>query len=262
VRWRRIAIYAAGALALWGVALLIIGALFGGPVGDRVSRRIAGSLLAQATLGGSDLALVRGWLELDALKVRKDDVGTLAVDVDTIRCELPPFGGALISRTCRDLVIRGVRLDVSSLEVFRLRKPKRTPFRVHHVDLTDAVLTFAPSAFVPDLGKIQIRLDHVEAGATTFKTPLSWVFAMKELRATLDLPANIVVTLAYQDGVLTAAGGIFGSAAVRVPVEIPVADAADDAQAEIKKLVAFGRELAERLVARRAQDWLRSKLSW
>jgi len=40
-----------------------------------------------------------------------------------------------------------------------------------------------------------------------------------------------------------------------------VAAAADDASAEIAKLVALGKDIAERVVARKAEDWVRSKLA-
>ena len=100
------------------------------------------------------------------------------------------------------------------------------------------------------------------AGPTTFKTPLSWLFTMRELDATLALPAGISLELRYADGVLRARGGIFGSTPVELPVTLPVAEAADDAQAEIATLVTFGKDLARQLVERRASDWVRSKLRW
>lgn len=257
---QRIGAYVVGALALWLAVLVVIGTLYGGRAGQRVAQRVADSLMAQATVDETNLALVRGHLELEQLKVRKEDLGSLAIDVASIRCELPPLGLALVSRECRELIIDGVRLDVSTAAVFQLKKPKRRPLRVRHVEINDAVLAFSPSAFLQDLGKITIKIDHVEAGATTFKTPLSWIFSMHELTATLDLPASIVVKLHYQHGVLTAAGGIFGATPVRLPLRLPVADATDDARAEIAKLVTLGRELAQRLVAQRAQDWIESKL--
>ena len=259
---KRILTLALGAFALWLLALVIVGVLYGGRAGERVATRIADSLVAEVTLDESNLALVRGHLTFEHLAVHKEDLGHLAIDVDTIRCELPPLGVALVDHECRDLIVEGVRLEVSAAAVFQLRKPKRAPLHVQHVDLRNAVLTFAPSAFLPSLGRISIKIDRAEAGPTTFKTPLSWSFSMTSLAATIELPAGITVKLAYRDGILTAAGGIFGSAPVALPLAIPVAATADDAKAEIQKLVELGRDLAEQLVARRAEDWLKSKLSW
>ena len=88
----RIARYTVGAFVLWIVGLALGGVVFGGRVGDDVASRIGESLVAQATVGGSHLALVRGRIELDDLAVRKDDLGHLALDVAEIRCELPPLG--------------------------------------------------------------------------------------------------------------------------------------------------------------------------
>lgn len=257
---RKAVTYVLGGIALWLIALVIFGFAYSGRAGRKVAERVGHSLMAETTIESSSLAMVRGHLELENLHARHSEVGELTLDVGHIRCDLLPLGLALVDRVCRDLVVDKVRLEVSSAAVFKLKKPKKKPFHVERVEINDAVLVFSPSAFVPELGKIEIKVDHVEAGPTTFKTPLSWMFSMRELRATLDLPAGIVVKLHYKDRVLTAAGGIFGSTPVQLPLELPVADAADDAQAEIAKLVQMGRTLAEQLVAKRAQDWLKSKL--
>ncbi|MBA3453217.1 MAG: hypothetical protein H0T42_09005 [Deltaproteobacteria bacterium] len=257
---RKVVRYAVGAVALWIVVLVIFGFLYGGRAGDKVASRVGDSLAATVTVEDSNLALVRGHLELTGIAVRKDDVGHLSIDIGDIRCDLPPLGLALIDRECRDLVIDKVRLEVSTLAVFKFKKPKRKPFRVRRVEINDAVLAFSPTAFLPELGKIEIAVEYVEAGPTVFKTPMSWIFSMKELRATLTLPANIVMTLHYKDGVLRAAGGVFGSTPVELPFSIPITAEGDDAQIEIKKLVQLGKQLAEELVEKRAKDWLRSKL--
>jgi hypothetical protein len=62
-------------------------------------------------------------------------------------------------------------------------------------------------------------------------------------------------------GLLRVAGGIFGATPIALPITPPVADLADDPQAEVTKIFAFGKALAERMVTRRAEDWLKSKLS-
>ena len=253
--------FAVGGVALWIVVLLIVGFLYGGRAGSRVAARVADSLAAEVTFDDSNLGMVRGDLALSGLKVRKDDIGHLWIDIGDIRCDLPPLGLALIDRQCRDLVIDHVRLEVSTLAVFKFKKPKKKPFRVRRVEINDAILAFSPSAFLPELGKIEIKVDHVEAGDTVFKTPLSWIFTMQELRATLALPAGIVVKLHYKGGVLRASGGVFGSTPVDLPFSIPITGEGDDAQTEMRKLVELGKHLAEELVEKKAKDWLKSKLS-
>ena len=251
-----------GVVAVWLAALVVIGVLYGGRAGTRVATRVGESLVAEATIEESNLALIRGHLELDGLEVTKNDLGHLALDVATIRCELPPLGLALVDHECRDLIVKGVRMDVSAAAVFQLKRPKRPPLHVRHVEIRDATLAFAPSAFLPSLGRISITIEEATANATTFKTPLSFLFSLTAFAATIELPAGITVKLGYRDGLLTAAGGIFGKSPVAIPFAIPVPDSAADAVDEIKLLVALGRDLAERLVARRAEDWLKQKLSW
>jgi hypothetical protein len=48
---------------------------------------------------------------------------------------------------------------------------------------------------------------------------------------------------------------------VTLPVTLPAANLAHDAHEEMQLLVGVGKDVAERLVAQRATDWLRSKLS-
>jgi len=251
----------AGVLGVWVVVLVVLGFVASGRTGARVSERVGQSLQATATLDDADLGLVLGSLELEDLEVRRDDaIGQLSLRIGSLACDLPPLGLALIDRECGELAVSRVRLEVSTTALFKLQRPKRTPIHAERVVIDDAELVFAPSAFFPSLGRVQIRIEHAEAGPTTFRSPLSWLFALAELRAAIDLPAGITVRLVYEGGKLSASGSLFGSTPVEIPVELPVATAADDAKSELEKLVAFGRDLAERLVAKRAQDWLKSKL--
>src|SRR5262249_7511360 len=142
---------------------------------------------------------------------------------------------------------------------FQIKHPKRPPIRARHLTIDDAVLGFAPSAILPNLGRIEIQIEHAEAGPSVFKTPLSWLFSLEVLRARIVLPARVTVELAYADGVLSAQGTLFGSTPVAIPLVLPNPEG--DAHDEVRQLVALGTDVATRLVAQRAQDWLRSKLS-
>jgi hypothetical protein len=260
-RSRRIASYVGGLVAIWLVALLVLDAVLVGSTRAGIAERLGDSLQSQATIEDASLALVRGSLDLDGLAILRDDViGHLSITTAGVRCELPPLGLALIDRDCRDLSVRGTRLEVSTAALFKLRRPKRPPLRARRVIIEDARLEFSPSAFLPSLGRVAIDIEHAESGPTMFKTPLSWIFALRELRATLDLPGGIAMRLAYDHGELRLSGGVFGATPIALPLALPVADAADDASAEVVKLVALGKDLAERLVMRKAEDWLRSKL--
>jgi len=253
----------AGAVAvIWLAVLLVADAALEGRTRRRIADRLADSLQADATIDHGDLALVRGAIDLEGMAVRRDDlIGHLAIAVAGLRCELRPLGLALVDRDCRDLTVRGTRLEVSTAALFKLKRPKRPPLHVLHVVLDDARLEFSPSAFLPGLGRVAIAIEHAEAGETIFKTPLSWLFALRALRATLELPAGITLQLTYDHGELRVTGGIFGTTPVALPIALPVADLADDPRAEIAKLIDFGKDLAERLVTRKAEDWLNSKLS-
>src|SRR5205085_3672618 len=138
--------------------------------------------------------------ELGGLHVgRADDTGKLALDVREIHCELPPLGAALFDRDCRELAIGGMRLSATSLALFKLERPKRPPLHVYWVTIDDAAFEIDA---VGNYGRGQLTLAHVEAGTTTFKTPLSWIFNLAELRAQVVLPVPFgTIDIAYRYGV-------------------------------------------------------------
>lgn len=254
--------YTAATLALVPGALVVTGMALEGRTRRGIAERIAESLHADAAIERGSLALVRGRLDLEALAVHRDDaVGHLAITVDDLRCDLPPLGLALVDGDCRELAISGARFEVSSAALFKLRPPRRPPLHAGRVVIDDARLVFAPSAFLPDLGRVAIAIAHAEIGDTRFKTPLSWLFALRELDATIELPAGLTLELAYDHGLLHVSGPLFGATPVTLPVALPAAQPGDDARAEIARLGTFGKDVAQRLVLQRVAGWLASKLS-
>ena len=258
---KRIGLVVLVAIVGWSGVLLILDAVLGARQAQSIATRVGESLQATATLDDTDLALVRGRLSLDHLALRRDDlIGHLSIDVAELRCELAPAGWALVDHDCRELALEGLRLEVSTAALFKIKNPKRKPITARHIVIDDAELAFAPSAILPSLGRIAIKIDHAEAGPTTFRTPLSWIFSLEELRARIELPAGLTVLLTFRNGRLGAAGSLFGATPVEVPLTLPVTATLTDAHDEIVALVKLGTDLAEDLVARRAEDWLKSKL--
>lgn len=238
--------------------LLVLDAIYGRRLGARVEERLGESLQGVANVGDTDLALLRGHLDYSDLTVVRDDaVGHLSLSVADVRCELAPLGAAIFIKGCSTLVVRGTRLEVSTAALFKLKPPKRPPIHAERIVIDDAELAFSPSAFVPNLGKVTVHIDRAVAGPTTFFTPLAWLLTMSSLDAHIDLPAGLSLKLSYADGMLSASGSLFGSATVTVPLSFPVTT---DAKSQIDALVAAGKQLAEDLVAKRAQDWIDSKL--
>ncbi|HEX5058936.1 MAG TPA: hypothetical protein VFV99_06230 [Kofleriaceae bacterium] len=259
--WKRVAKVIVGVLAGWLVVLWVLGIAIGSHQERKTVDRLAESLQAIVTIDDSNLALIRGRWSMERLAVRHDDpLGKLSIDVAGVRCELGPLGWALVDRDCSELAVTGVRMEVSSTQLFKVPRPKRKPIHAEHIVIDDAVLVFQPSAVMPSLGRIEIAIEHAESGPTTLRTPLSWLLTLETLRAKLELPAGITLHLSYAKGVLTASGSLFGSAPVELPVQLPVVALAHDTHEEMQQLIALGKDIAERLVAKRATDWLESKL--
>lgn len=254
---RKLAIVSVAVLAGWLALLVVLGFALGRHQEGATREQLAESLRADVTIASSDLALIRGAWQLKGLAVRRaDDVGMLALDVKAVRCELAPLGWALVDRDCGELVVRGVRMNVSTIAVFQQPQARRQAIHADHVVIDDATLVFQPSALVPRLGAVEIAIEHAEAGPTLLRSPLSSLLTLRSLRAHLALPAGITLELRYERGVLTAAGSLLGASPVSIPVELPPRAAATDAREEMQQLVALGKDIAQRLVARRAQSWL------
>src|SRR5437899_910229 len=103
---KRAVIVGVGVLIVWIGVLLVLDAALASRQSRGITERVGESLLATATITDTDLALVRGRLTIDQLAIRRDDViGHLAIDVDELRCELGPFGWALVDSSCRELAV-------------------------------------------------------------------------------------------------------------------------------------------------------------
>lgn len=253
---QRLGMIAGGILAVWIVLLLVLGVVFGERKARAIAERVGEALQATATIEDHDLALVRGHLHLDQLRVQRDDrIGRLMLDVAGIRCDLGAFGIAIFDSSCRELAISNLRLELSTFALFKLQRPKRPPIRADAVTLENATLVFSPAAVAPSLGRIELTIEHATAGPTVLATPLSWVFHLESLRATLELPVG-KIALVVANGTLSAQGSVFGSRPVTIPFAPPTPEPGGEPQAEITRLVTLGKDLATRLVEQRARDWL------
>lgn len=254
---KRIGIATGIVLVVWIVVLLVLGVVFGERRAQAVADRIGENLGATSAIRDHDLALIRGRLSLEHLEARRDDlIGKLSLDVGSIRCELWPFGGALLDSSCRELAISELRLELSTFALFKLKKPTRPPIRAQRVTIENATLVFSPAAVAPSLGRITLRIDRATAGPTVLKMPLSWLFSLETLAATIELPFG-TIRIDYADGMLRAGGAVFGKTPVTLPFKMPAANASEDAKAEVQRLVKIGKDLGSELVEQKARDWLR-----
>ena len=160
----------------------------------------------------------------------------------------------LWDRDARAVRVTGGRLQVSGLAVLRLPpRPARPPIRIGALALDDCALVLMATGSWPGLARVELTIERARSRATVLRTALSWLFTLEELVARVELPAGVVVRLEYRAGVLSAAGGPFGSAPVVVPFVIPAVDDAD----EVEQLAALGKELGKQLAIAQARRWWR-----
>lgn len=241
----------AGVIALWFVLVIVLGFVVGDERGRNIATRLGEAVRGEGTVEETNLALVRGWLAVDRLAVRRDDeVGKLSLDIGELRCELPPLGFAIFDRECRELALSGLALEVSTFEVLRVQRPKRPPIRTRSVLIEDAKVV-VPS----ENGRVEVRLAFATADATTFKTPLSFIFQLRELRATVVSPLG-TVEVAYMHGLLVAWGG-FLTKPIVIALPLPEQNLDDDPKAELARIVGWGRALVKSVVKQQLKSLFR-----
>ena len=238
----------AGTVALWIVALALFGWLGDGCVRRRAEQRLATSMQATVTIGTLDLAPVSGGLALRDLRLERRERGSFRLAVDEVDVDLRPLGLALVQDDLGDVRVRGVDIELSLLGALdqRSRSEPGEPVTFERLELRDAHVAIVATSLAPGVGRIDLTIERAVAGRTTMRTPLSWLFALRELIARLDLPGGLTARVSYADGTLRLAGGALGDTPLEVPFAIPVLEPAR----ELEQLAEIGRTLARELVVR------------
>lgn len=241
-------------LAIVGYLGLLVAA--GWIASDRVARvvrdRLGASLDGRAQVADVDLGLVRGAVAVTGVVVERHHVGTLRLEVARIDVDVAPLGAVVFDREPRSVRVRGAHLLVSGAGALDgLEHPKRPPLHVGAVEIVDSDLTIVATTAWPELARVRLVIERVVAGPTTFRTPLSWIFALDELAARVELPGGATIALRYRDGALTAQGSLFGDAPLTVPVSLAYQPGVD----EPSQLRAIAFELGKRLAIERTRRW-------
>jgi len=250
-RIRRIVAALAGAFLTWEVVLFLGSYVGSGCAREKVRERLAGSMNAAVTIGDLRLGLVRGAVAIDDVHIVKDDRGYLRIDVARVDVDVLPLGLAMVQGSVGDVRIRDVDVEISALGALDLRGGKRTPIRFDSLVVERAHVRIEAARLVPGLAKLDVTIDRATAGATTLRTPLSWLFAMREFSAHVDLPIGGTVILTYASGKLRLSGAMFGSDPVELPFELPVLEPAR----ELEQLGELGQRLVRELLAQATSRW-------
>jgi hypothetical protein len=110
----------------------------------------------------------------------------------------------------------------------------------------------------PELAHVRLVIERFRAGRTTFRTPLSWVFALEELDARVELTGDHRLRAALRaTGKLSA---VRAASSAITPVDIEVDLPRDPGPDEPARLRALAFELAKRLAIERGKRWLTRRL--
>jgi len=249
---RRIGTGLAVAAVAWIAALALFGWLGDGCARDRAERRLAASMRANVSIGAVDVGLVTGELAIRGVRLERVERGVLRLAIEQVDVDLPPLGLALVQDELGAVVVRGVEVELSALGVLDLRGAGGAPVSFDRLELRDAHVALEGTSIVPGLARLELTIERAVAGRTTMRTPLSWLFALRELTARLALPIGLTARVTYADGVLRIAGGLFGETPIVVPFAIPVLEPAR----EVEQLGEIGRALGGALATQLRLRWI------
>jgi len=245
-------------VAAYFIVLVIVGWIAAGIVADKIQARLAGSLDAEVKVGDAEVGLISGTVRVNDLHLERNKIDTLELDISGLEVDIAPMGWVLVDRDLRRVKVRDGRLTISGAGALVLPpRPKQPPVRVGALEIENGVIELMATGYWPGLARMVITIEHARAGATTLRTGLSWLFTLESLVARVDLPANITVRIAFEDGALSASGGFFGQTPVTIPFQLPKLDDRD----EVEQLVALGKQLGKQLAIERAKRWLGSQLA-
>src|SRR5690606_19552738 len=88
----------AGIVAGYAVLLVVLGAVLDGVVAERVRARMAAALDAEVTIGGVEVSLLGGFVELRDVRVVRASGGHLELGIEEIGVRVAPLGWAVIRR--------------------------------------------------------------------------------------------------------------------------------------------------------------------
>ena len=201
---RRIGLGLAVAVGGWIVALVVLGSLGADAARARLQADLARALGAEVHVDELDLALVRGVVAARGVRMHKTTGGELDVEVAAARADVAPLGGVLATQRLRSLTARGITVRASNRAVLTGQVLGDQPLVADAIAIDDAHVELGAGTLVPGIA-VTIDARRVRAGPTRLVTPLSWVLALRELDARLDVIGGPVdVTL--RGTTLTAVG--------------------------------------------------------
>jgi hypothetical protein len=254
-RVRNVAIALAGAFALWVVVLALFGWLGAECQARKTEERLAKKMRAQVSIGELELGLVTGEIGAEDLRIEREELGLFRLAIDRVDIGRWPLGLALLQGGMGDVRVRGVHVEVTALAVLDFRGGEGPPLQFDSLEIRDADVAMEATGVFPGLARITLHLERAVAGETTLRTPLSWLFALRELDATIELPGGYTARLQYAAGALRLSGTVLGGEPIVLPFEIPV----HDPEHELEQLRAMGVALARQLVDEAMRRFLLSE---
>lgn len=250
-----------GLVVVGGYLALLVGLSFAldGCAADMVEERLEAALDADVEVGEVSLSLLRGHIEVRNITVHREHMGRLDLTIERIDVDTAPLGWVIIDRDPDFVEVADVTMSITAGGALDLpERPKREPLDIGGMHLANIDITAAASDYLPGLAKVQLTVTDARTGPLVMASALDWVFALRNLEASVKLPAGIDAGVHYTPGQLGLSGSVFGSKPIRLPFTMPV----PEPQAmELDKLRLISSAIAETVGKKLVKSWLKSKVT-
>jgi len=249
---KRYLLVAVGAVAGYLLLLVLVGFVLDGYVQRKVRDRLSDSLQADVEIGEASVSLLRGKVSLRGLKIERNRGGTILIEVDSVDANIARLGWSMFDNEPRSVAVRGMRITLSGRGAWALRDRESEPMRVRELLIEDATVSIMPTTLLPNLGRLDLRVERARTGPVVLGSGVSWIFELEELDASADLAGHVNLGVGFADEELTLTGGLFGSRAITVGFTLPEPD---PNALEGRQLLQLAKQLAKALVTDVAKGW-------
>ncbi len=240
------------------VVLVVASFLFEGYVKNRIRDRMASSLDSKVTIGSCSLSLLRGKVVLKDVKVVHRIPGAMKIDLGEVEIDLKRFGWMVLDHDVETLAVRHSKVLVSGSSALLFRdRPHLGATKIRRgMSLRDVQLIFAPSVFLPRLGRIEVNIHKAQTRGVELVSGLSRIFALKSLHAD-SIFAGVNAGLNFSKETLRVSGGIWGAKGLSVSLPLNSYQKIKSEKDRAKKV---GRILLKELGLAKAKSWLKDKV--
>jgi hypothetical protein len=226
--------------------LVLLGWALEGAVESRVKTQLAYTLRANdISVEEVDVSLVRGRVALRGVKAKRTGLGLATLTMDEVELDIAPMGWALINQEPSRLELVGAHLDLSAAGAVTLQSSDVVrQLSVGRFIMRDSRVTLSVTSLFPGLGQAELVIDEARAKDVELHNAMSWLYRTEILKARLNLPGSVTMSVEYSDKTLSIGGSLMDSKPIVIPFIWPDPD---PRKLELRQILSLAKQLIKAL---------------